>query len=307
MPRAIILYEIDKSFGPNILAEYYLKEGDKIPTATLKEFSEKHGKRDLLEVSIRKDDIRYYSNKVNAEPIEKNNIYMSFILEEGEDLVSLKSFFTNVEAKIIQDFTADKRKMTEILKKAMNSILSLLEKLKEPKIIKDTINERTKQMLDDGKLTEARELIDLGEEIPEKLAAEVNIAEQWLTEGDYKKAKKYFLKAAELALIIQENEISSFLENKGNHVGTFPVLIKERDNLYKELEKRTSEIESNELYVYNYLIEPIERLIEISNTFEDVELIDTLMKLKSNAQRATRVAKELHGLDNKIRELLNKI
>ena len=307
MPRAIILYEIDKSFGPNILAEYYLKEGDKIPTATLKEFSEKHGKRDLLEVSIRKDDIRYYSNKVNAEPIEKNNIYMSFILEEGEDLVSLKSFFANVEVKIIQDFTTDKRKMTEILKKAMNSILSLLEKLKEPKIIKDTINERTKQMLDDGKLTEARELIDLGEEIPEKLAAEVNVAEQWLTEGDYKKAKKYFLKAAELALIIQENEISSFLENKGNHVGTFPVLIKERDNLYKELEKRTSEIESNELYVYNYLIEPIERLIEISNTFEDVELIDTLMKLKSNAQRATRVAKELHGLDNKIRELLNKI
>ena len=307
MPRAIILYEIDKSFGPNILAEYYLKDGDKIPTAALKEFSEKHVKRDMLEVFIRKDDIRYYSSKVNAEPIEKNNIYMSFILEEGEDLVSLKSFFTNVEVKIIQDFSTDKRKMAESLKIAMNSIFSLIEKLKEPKIIKDTINERTKQMLDNGKLTEARELIDLGEEIPEKLASEVNIAEQLLDNGDYKKAKKSFLKAAELALIIQENEISSFLENKGIHVGTFPDLIKERDNLYKELEKRTNEIESNELYVYNYLIEPIERLIDISNTFEDVELIDTLMKLKNSAQRATRVAKELLGLDNKIRELLNKI
>lgn len=307
MPRAIILYEIDKSFGPNILAEYYLKEGDKIPTSTLKEFSEKHVKRDLIETSIRKDEIRYYSSKVNAESIEKDNIYMSFILEDEEDLVSLKSFFTNVEVNIIQNFTTDKRKMTEILKKSMNSILSLIEKLKEPKIIKDTINERTKQMIDDGKLTEARELIDLGEEIPEKLANEVNIAEQWLTEGDYKKAKKYFLKAAELALIIQENEISSFLENKGNHVGTYPNLIKERDNLYKELEKRTSEIESNELYVYNYLIEPIERLIDISDNFEDVELIETLMKLKSNAYRAIRLAKELYGLDKKIRELINKI
>ena len=307
MPRAIILYEIDKSFGPNILAEYYLKDGDKIPTAALKEFSEKHVKRNMLEVFIRKDDIRYYSSKVNAEPIEKNNIYMSFILEEGEDLVSLKSFFTNVEVKIIQDFSTDKRKMAESLKIAMNSIFSLIEKLKEPKIIKDTINERTKQMLDNGKLTEARELIDLGEEIPEKLASEVNIAEQLLDNGDYKKAKKSFLKAAELALIIQENEISTFLENKGNHVGTFPDLIKERDNLHKEIEKRTNEIESNELYVYNYLIEPIERLIDISNTFEDVELIDTLMKLKNSAQRATRVAKELYGLDNKIRELLNKI
>lgn len=307
MPRAIILYEIDKSFGPNILAEYYLKEGDKIPTATLKEFSEKHIKRDLFEVTIRKDDIRYYSKKVNAEPIKKDNIYMSFILEEGEDLVSLKSFFANLEVKIIQNFTTDKRKMTESLKIAMNSILSLLEKLKEPKIIKDTINERTKQMLDDGKLAEARELIDLGEEIPEKLAAEVNIAEQLLDDGDYKKAKKCFLKAAELALNIQEDEIASFLENKGNHVGTFPDLLKDRDNLYKELDKRISEIESNELYVYNYLLEPIERLIDISNNFEDVELNDTLMKLKSNAQRATRLAKELHGLDNKIIELLNKI
>lgn len=307
MPRAIILYEIDKSFGPNILAEYYLKEGDKIPTSTLKEFSEKHVKRDLDELTIRKDDIRYYSSKVNAEAIEKDNIYMSFILEDGEDLVSLKSFFTNVEANVIQNFTTDKKKMNEFLKKTMNSILSLIEKLKEPKIIKDAINERTKQMLDDGKLTEARELIDLGEEIPEKLAAEVNIAEQWLAEGDYKRAKKCFLKAAELALIIQENEISSFLVNKGNHVGTFPEVIKERDNLYKELEKRTVEIERNELYVYNYLLDPIERLIEISNNFEVIESIDTLLKLKSDTERAIRLAKELYSLDKKIRELLNNI
>ena len=41
MPRAIILYEIDESFGPNILAEYYLKQDDKISPAILKEFSEK--------------------------------------------------------------------------------------------------------------------------------------------------------------------------------------------------------------------------------------------------------------------------
>jgi len=44
MPRAIILYEIDKSFGPNILAEYYLKQDDKISPEILKEFSEKHDK-----------------------------------------------------------------------------------------------------------------------------------------------------------------------------------------------------------------------------------------------------------------------
>ena len=307
MPRAIILYEIDKSFGPNILAEYYLKEGDKIPTSVLKEFSEKHAKKNLFEVTIRKDSTRYYSSKINPDILQKENVFLTFILEEGEDLVSLKSIFTNVEEKVVQDFTTDKKKMVQILKNAMNSILSLIQKLQEPAIIKDTINERTKKMLDEGKLTEARELIDLGEEIPKKLAAEVNNAEKLLSGKEYRKAKKSFIKAVELAKIIQENEIASFLENKGERVGTFPDLIKERDNLNKELEKRVNDIESNQLYLYKYLIDPIERLIDISNTFEETELTGVLIQLKNISQRANRLAKELYGFDNKIRELINKI
>ncbi len=307
MPKAIILFEIDKSFGPNILAEYYLKEQDKIPTSTLKEFSDKHAKKNLIDVYIRNNDIRYYSSKINAESLKKDNLFLCFILQEGEDLVSLKSIFQNVEDKIVQNFTTDKKKLTETLKNAINSIFSLIQKLQEPKIIKETINERTKQMLDEGKLKKARELIDLGEEIPEKLAAEVKIAEQLLSEKEYRKARKGFLKAAELATIIQENEIASFLKNKGENVGTFPDLIKKRADISKELGKRASELENNQLYLYNYLIDPIDRLINISNTLEETELNDVLIKLKSNSQRASRLAKELHGLDNKIREFIKKI
>ncbi|MHA2088974.1 MAG: hypothetical protein ACW972_11905, partial [Promethearchaeota archaeon] len=135
MPRAIILYEIDQSFGPNILAEYYLKQDDKIPTVVLKEFSEKHAKKGYSDVTIRKDENRFYSNKVNAESINKDNLYLSFILQEGEDLISLKSIFDNIESRVIQDFSADKQKMSEILKNSLSSILSLVQKLQEPKII----------------------------------------------------------------------------------------------------------------------------------------------------------------------------
>lgn len=307
MPRAIILYEIDKSFGPNILAEYYLKQDDKIPQDILKDFSEKHVKKELLDITIRKEDNRYFSKKINAESINKENLYLSFILQEGEDLVSLKSIFENIEGKTIQNFTDDKNKMNEILQNALNSILSLIQKLQEPKIIKETINERTKKMLDDGKLSEARELIDLGEEIPKKLAAEVKLAEQLLNEKFYRKAKKSFLKAAELAGIIQEDEIASFLENKGEQVGFFPELIKERENLYKEIEKSSSDLDNTQLYLYNNFIEPIERLIEISHSFEDHKAIGLLTKLKNYTQRASRLAKELNDLDDKIRDLIKKI
>jgi len=304
MPSAIIFYEIDKSFGPNILAEYYLKSGDKIPTTILKDFVEKHIKKELEDVTIRKDNKRYYSSILKAESIEKENLYLSFILQEGEVLLSLKSIFNSIEEKIILDFTTDKKKMTALLEKALNSILSSIQKLQEPKIIKEILNERTKKMLDDGLLQEARELIDLGEEIPEKLAEEVNLAEELLNEGLYRKAKKGFLKASELATLIQEEEIASFLESKGNQVGTFPELLKERENLNKELEKISNKLEDNDLYLYNFLIEPIDRLIDISNNFEEEELIDGLSKLKNTAQRAIRVAKELYGLEQKIKEQL---
>ena len=189
--RAIIFYEIDESFGPNILAEYYLKQDDKIPSSILKEFSNKHVKKGYSDVTIRKDENRFYSNKVNAESINKDNLYLSFILQEGEDLISLKSIFDNIESKVIEDFSTDKQKMSDILKNGLSSILSLVQKLQEPKIIKEILNERTKTMLDDNQLQEARELIDLGEEIPKKLADEVKVAEAFLKNKEFKKAIRY--------------------------------------------------------------------------------------------------------------------
>jgi hypothetical protein len=307
MPRAIILYEIDQSFGPNILADYYLKQDDKISTTILKEFSEKHVKKGYSDVTIRKDENRFYSNKVNAESINKENLYLSFILQVGEDLSSLKSIFKNIEAKVIQDFSSDKNKMSEVLKNGLNSILSLVQKLQEPKIIKDILNERTKKMLDENLLQEARELIDIGEDVPEKLAAEVKIAEELLKNKEYRKAKKSFLKASELAVIIQEEEIASFLQNKGEHIGTFPDLLKERETLNREIEKITGALEGNKLYLYDLIIDPTDRLIDISNNLEEDELTSELMKLKNNIQRASQLANSLSGLDNKIKENLDKI
>ena len=307
MPSTIFLYEIDPSFGPNILAEYYLDIDDKVPPNILKEFSEKHKVKEFLDVTARKENIRYYSRKVNAESLQKDNIYLGFILREGEDLISLKSLFQKIEESVIQNYTSDKTKMSEVLKNTLNSALSLMEKLKEPTIVKETINEKTKQLLDEEKLQEARELIDLGEEIPERLSAEVRLGEQFLTEKFYKKAKRSFLKAAELAAKIQEEEIVLFLKNKAEQVGNFPDLIKEREDLYKVLEQVFNDLESNRLYLYGDLAEPIDRLLYLSNTFEEDELIKTLTELKKSTHNATQLAKELYRLDKKIKELFNKV
>ncbi|MFX0043212.1 MAG: hypothetical protein ACFE8L_09890 [Candidatus Hodarchaeota archaeon] len=307
MPSAIFLYEIDPSFGPNILAEYYLDIDHKVPPNILKEFSEKHKDKEFFDVTTRNEDIRYYSRKVNAESIKKDNFYLGFILREGEDLLSLKSLFQKFEKSVVQNYASDKAKMSDVLKNTLNSALSLMEKLKEPTIVKETINEKTKQLLDEEKLQEARELIDLGEEIPERLSAEVKEGEQFLANKFYKKAKRSFLKAAELAAKIQEDEIALFLENKAEQVSNFPDLIKEREDLYKVLEQVFHDLESNRLYLYGDLAEPIDRLLYLSNNLEEEDLIKTLTELKKSTHNATQLAKELYRLDKKIKELFNKV
>ncbi len=304
MPLGLFFYEIDESFGPNVLAEYYLAHENKVTADILKDFEEKHVQKEFLNTIYWKDDLRYYSSKINATSIERDNLFLGFVLKQDEDLISSKSILENIAEKVVKDFSKDKAKLESILRKEFDSIFTLMEKLKEPTLIKETINNKTKKMLDDGNLQEARQLIDLGEEIPEKLSEELKLAENLLENKFYKKAKKNFLKAAELAEIIQENDIVSFLTNKAEQVGKFPELVKERESLMKDVETTIEELKNNRLHLYHEMIKPIESLINISNTFEQHELTSKLIQLLNNLKRADKIAKELFSLDTKINERL---
>jgi len=304
MPVGIYLYEIDESFGPNVLAEYYLDQENKVSNDTLKEFEEKHIQKEFSNTIYWKEDLRYYSWKINASSIERDNLFLGFVLKQDEDLVSSKSILENIAEKVIKGFSKDTVKLESILRNEFDSIFTLMEKLKEPTLIKETINNKTKKMLDDGNLQEARELINLGEEIPEKLSEELKLAEQFLKNKFYKKAKKNFLKAAELAEIIQESDIVSFLINKADQVGKFPELLKEQESLMKNLESTTEELKNNKLHLYHELIRPIESLLNISNSFEQHELTSKLTQLLNHFKRADILAKELFSLDTKINERL---
>ncbi len=307
MPVGIYLYEIDESFGPNVLAEYYLAQENKIDPEILKDFEEKHIQKEFLDTICWREDLRFYSSKISAESIERDNLFLGFVFKKDEDLVSLKSILDNIAAKVVKEFSKDKGKLEALLKKEFDSIFTLMEKLKEPTMIKETINDKTKKMLDDGKLQEARELIDLGEDIPEELSKEIKLAEQLLNDKFYKKARKSFLKAAELANIIQENDVVLFLTSKADQVVKFPDLIKDRENIHRDMEKKIEEFQHNKLHLYHELIRPVDALINISNSFENHELTISLTELLKNFKRADQLAKELFNLDTKIKEHFEKL
>jgi hypothetical protein len=305
-PQAIFLYEIDESFGPNILAEYYLIKQE-LPKDVLKDFIQTHIEKEFKSALSQKNETRYFSNQIDAKALGKENLFLGFILKEEEDIVSIKSIFETIEEKILKDYTDDRSKMEEILKDSLNSILSLMEKLKEPAIVVDTINEKTKKMIDNGALQEARELIALGEEIPEKLANEIKLAEDFLNQNAYRKAKKSYLKAAELAEIIQEYEIVSFLRYKAEEIGILPDLIKESEQLYKNINGLIESLQENKLHLYHELNKPLNRLINISSSFEDNEKISKLAQILSFSNQADKLAKELFNLDKRIKDALDEL
>jgi len=306
-PVGIVLYEIDASFGPNVLAEFYLSQDNKITPEILKEFSESHTTKEFHDVTIRKDKLKYYSSKIDAKSIEKDNLFLGFILKEEEDVVSLKSMIEKIALRLAKEISKDRLKMGEILKTEINSFFTLMEKLKEPALIKDTIDDKTKKLLDDGKLQEARELINLGEDIPEKLSEEIKLAEEFLSNKLYKKAKKSYLKAAELAETIQEEDIVSFFKHKAEQVGIFPDLIKEREIILRDIAKVIDGLRSNQLHLYHELIRPVDRLINISSSFEEHKLTESLTDIIVQLNKANNYSKELFSLDKKLKDTFEKL
>lgn len=307
MPQGIFIYEIAPEFGPNILAKYFLSDLQ-IDKEILEKLNEKHIEKNLVDATTEQNGMRVYSSKLESESLDDKNLYLGFILREDEDLVSLKSIFENMEQKIVENIELDdKKQMETLLKETVNSILSLMDKLKEPSIIQETINEKTKILLDEGKLQEARELIDLGEEIPGELSETIKEADEYYQKEDYKKAKKRFLKAAELAEEIQEEEIVKFLKNKAEKVGTFPDLIDEEEDLEDNVKDIFDDFEKNQLRLYDKLIKPVERLIEIANTFEENEKYEFLMDLLRNIKKASKLAQELYDLDETIADRMKKL
>lgn len=222
-------------------------------------------------------------------------------------MIALKSHFENIEEDIVQNFSKDKKKMQLLLKKNLNSFLSLLEKLEEPKIIKEAINEKTKKMLDEGRLQEARELIDLGEKIPDKLSQEIKLASGYYDNGMFKKAKKSYLKAADLAEKIQETEIVEFLRKRAENVANLPDILKTLEAMNKAIRKGLDDIEVRKVNIYDRVTPLIEKNINLSNSLEDDDLAKTFEELIKNCTRAARKAEELNNLNKEIIKLLKKI
>ncbi|TXT65171.1 MAG: hypothetical protein BAJALOKI1v1_460006 [Promethearchaeota archaeon] len=302
MPIGIFLYEIDSTSEPKILIDYHLKK-QTISSAILKDLYKKHT-QGIIDAVIQKGEVRFYSSMVK----EKEDLYLGFILKMDEDLISLKSIFEEIELEIVENYDSlDKNKLKGYIKDTLNSITDLMDKLKNPEIIKAQLNNKTKKLLDENNIEEAKKLIDLGETVPMELSQLIQEAEAYFEQERFKKSKKKFLKAANLAQLIKEERIVSFLENKANKVGSFPDILEEREKIEDEIDEEYDKLEENLLEHYTSLIPKIKRLMEIANIFNQNDKYLVLSNYLSQLRQATRLAEKLDQINQDLlkKEFLN--
>jgi hypothetical protein len=297
MPIGIFLYEINSSPKPNILIDYYLGKKT-VSNSILKELYEKH-KKGIIDATVQEGEIIFYSSMVE----EKKDLFLGFILKKDEDVISLKSVFKEIQAKITQNYESlDKAKMKEYLKETLDSISDMMEKLTNPELIKEQLNHRTKKLLDENNIEKAKELINLGETIPYELSELVEEAEEYFKAQKFRKAKKKFLKAADHAELIEENRIVSFLRNKANKVGRYPELLDEREDLQKQILAHYDKLDdlSESLQIYEGIIPLIKRLMEIANIINQSERYIVLSSLLNEIKHAARLANQLQEINKKL-------
>ena len=191
MPLGIFLYELDDPLFPKIIDDFYLEEIE-VDYEILKELADMHVNKAFHEALHTEGNFKYFSRELDGSSVNIKHLCLGFILKGDEDLLSLRSIVETNEKTIIQKYKKDEKKVKNILKGILDSHLSLLEKLKEPELIKAKINKTAKGLIDAGQANEAKELIDLGEKIPEKLAGEIKAGEILFQDKEYKKASKKY-------------------------------------------------------------------------------------------------------------------
>ena len=90
-------------------------------------------------------------------------------------------------------------------------------------------------------------------------------------------------------------------------MGNLPDLLKEQEKLMKKIEKIGTDFEQDQLRIYPRLGNLLDDLLDISNTLEDQEAIERFEGLRDLSLEASKVAKRLYKLDEKIKKILDQI
>jgi hypothetical protein len=230
-----------------------------------------HSKNEYTLIKLKEQQLLSYFHKFQGKISRKAlGIMVGILINETDDRdklrVSLKNAAPAIES--INFLEMSKEEFESKLKEIYHQYLETLIDIIDANALKESIINRTKEMLGGGRKERklAQELLQKVEDkVHLKIGEYYHSAEEALLIPDHEKASKLFSKAAEVAQELMEEELTKSLQERAKLSFNVPDLTKKRENIVKEARNALKNEDFHSAYIF-YL-----RAAELSKELIDPE------------------------------------
>lgn len=236
----VILLPNDSDFKP--LGSFLKDDGTKfdITSDLFLRLNLDHSKNEFNLLKVKDLSIFSYIRKFKGRLRQKaSGIIVGLLLDESDNpeefRYSLKEASGIIEGMDLfniskEDFEA---KLKEIYEEYLETLIGILD----PNVLKESIINRTKEMLS-GDKKQRKVVQDLLQKVEDNVPAKISVyyrkAEEAVKALDHEKAAKLYNKAADVATDLLEEDLAKVLREKAIFSQKIPELLKTRDKIVQE-------------------------------------------------------------------------
>lgn len=238
---------------------YYFKEGKsdfEITSDLYLRLNLDHSKNEYSLLKLKDHHLVSYIHKFTGKLSRKAlGLIIGVLLSVSDDPEKLRNPLKNSAIALEQTdlLETSKEKFEQNLKEIFHETLETLTDIIDPNALKESIIDRTKEMLSGGKKERklAQELLEkIEDNVYTKVAEHYKSAEDALKNLDYERASKQFIKAADIAEELLEMELAKSLKERAKLSFNIPDLTKKRDNIAKEARSALKNENFHSAYIF---------------------------------------------------------
>lgn len=258
MPIGCFVILLNSESEYNVLG-YYFKEGKsdfKITSDLYLRLNLDHSKNEYTLLKLKDHHLVSYIYKFKGKISRKAlGLIVGALFSESDDPEKLRTPLKNSAIALEQINLLDitKEDFEPKLKEIYHEFLETLTDILDPDVLKESIINRTKDMLSGGKRERriAQELLEkIEDNVHTKITEYYKSAEDAIKDLDYERASKQFRKAADVAEELLEKELAKSLNERAKLSFNIPDLTKKRDNIAKEARSALKNENFHSAYIF---------------------------------------------------------
>ncbi len=236
MPLGCFLVTIDPVKGPKYAARFFEggKDSYKLTDELLLRLQMVHSSKQQSTLTLEDSVLltRSYEDR-------KNLIIVVIVLTPLDKPESFLNGLKDSLQKLVPKIASMKDQLDKVLEELYFEYYRTPQVTLDSKKLEENIKEKAKKLLQSGKTKEAEELLEKATKlkIPKKLYDTATKAENEIKKGDYEKAARFYLEAADYASELGEAALSEFLRDKAKNSQKLPQFTEQRNQAVSDARK----------------------------------------------------------------------